>query len=122
MKTISKRPTKRPRGAFNGEFKSDFTSWKQAVETHFDYYRAEFLREEDKISWLEGILIDKALRWHQARARELQKLESETTGQPTSKRQMRNLKSVTKSWRNVANYENYAIWATFQTALSISEI
>jgi hypothetical protein len=74
METISKRPTKRPPGAFDGEIKSDFTSWKQAVETHFDYYWAEFSREEDKISWLEGILKDKALRWHQARARELQKL------------------------------------------------
>jgi hypothetical protein len=39
----------------DGEIKSDFTSRKQAVETHFDYYWAEFSREEDKISWLEGI-------------------------------------------------------------------
>jgi hypothetical protein len=74
LETISKRPTKRPPGAFNGEIKSDFTSWKQAVENHVDYYRAKFSREEDKISWLEGILKDKALRWHQARARGLQKL------------------------------------------------
>jgi hypothetical protein len=74
METISKRPTKWPPGAFDGEIKSDFTSWKQAVETYFDYYRAEFSREDDKISWLEGILKDKALRWHQVRGRELQKL------------------------------------------------
>jgi hypothetical protein len=74
METICKRPTKRPPGAFDGEIRSDFTSWKQAVETQFDYYQAEFSREEDQISWLEGILKDKALRWHQARARELQQL------------------------------------------------
>jgi hypothetical protein len=50
METISKRLTKRPPGAFDGEIKSDFTSWKQAVETHFDYYQAEVSRESDKIS------------------------------------------------------------------------
>jgi hypothetical protein len=60
--------------------KSDFTIWKQAVETQFYYYRAKFSREEDKISWVERRLKDKALSWHQARARELQNLESETTG------------------------------------------
>jgi hypothetical protein len=59
---------------FDGEIKLVFTSWKQAVETHFDYYHAKFSWEEDKISWLEGILKDKALHGHQARARELQKL------------------------------------------------
>jgi hypothetical protein len=73
METISKRPTKRPQGAFDGEIKSDFTSWTQAVKTHFDYYWAKFSREEDKISRLEGILKDKALCWHQARVKELQK-------------------------------------------------
>jgi hypothetical protein len=30
--------------------------------------------EENKISWLEGILKDKALHWHSSRVRELQKL------------------------------------------------
>jgi hypothetical protein len=44
METISKRPTKRPTGAFDGEIKSDFTSWKQAVENHCDYYRAKFVK------------------------------------------------------------------------------
>jgi hypothetical protein len=73
LETISKRPTKRPPGAFNDEIKSDFTSWKQAVENQFDYYPAKFSREDDKISWLEGILEDEALHWHQARTRELQK-------------------------------------------------
>jgi hypothetical protein len=74
FRTIIKRRTKRPLGAFDGEIKSDYPSWKQVVKLHFDYYRAEFIREEDKICWLEGILKDKALRWHQARARELAKL------------------------------------------------
>jgi hypothetical protein len=74
MESISKRRTKRPPGAVDGEIKSDFTSWKQAVKTQFKYYRAEFSWENDKISWLEGILKDKALHWHQARGRELQKL------------------------------------------------
>jgi hypothetical protein len=50
LEPISKRPTKRPPRAFDGEINSDFTCWKQAVETHFDYYYAEFSREEDKIS------------------------------------------------------------------------
>jgi hypothetical protein len=86
LETISKRPTKRPPGSFDGEIKSDFTTWKQAVEIHFDYYQAEFSRQDDKISGLEGILKDKGLRWHQASARELQNLEYETTGQPSSKR------------------------------------
>jgi hypothetical protein len=54
--TMIKRPTNRPPGAFDGEIKSDFTWWKQAVESHFDYYRAEFIREEGKICGLEGIL------------------------------------------------------------------
>jgi hypothetical protein len=70
METISKRPTKQPPGAFDGEIKSDFTSWKQPVETHFDYYRAKCSKEHDQISWLEGILKDKALYWNQAKARE----------------------------------------------------
>jgi hypothetical protein len=73
MKMISKRPTKQQSRAFDGEIKTDFTSGKQAVETHFHYYRTKFSMEEDKISWLEGILKDNALRWHQATARELQK-------------------------------------------------
>jgi hypothetical protein len=74
LETISKKPTKRLRGVLDGEIKSDFTSWKQAVKTDFDYYWAKFSREEDMISSREVILKDKALRWDQARARELQKL------------------------------------------------
>jgi hypothetical protein len=74
LETISKRPMNRPRGAFDGKINSDFTSWKHAVETHFDYYWANFSREEDKIAWLEGILKDKALCWQKARARKIQKL------------------------------------------------
>jgi hypothetical protein len=74
METISKRPTKRSLDACDGEIKSDFTSWKQAVKSHFDYYWADFSKEEYKISWVEGILKHKALRLHQARGRELQKL------------------------------------------------
>jgi hypothetical protein len=115
------RPMKRPPDAFDGEIKSDFTSSKDVVETHFDYYRADFSRKEDMISWLERILKDTVLYWHQARARNYNNLEIETTGQPTGKRQLHNLKTVTKSPRKVANYENYAIWATFQTTLSTSE-
>jgi hypothetical protein len=55
---------KRPPGAVDSKINSDFTSWKQAVETHVDYYKAIFSKEEDKISWLEGILKDKSLHWH----------------------------------------------------------
>jgi hypothetical protein len=36
LDTISKRPTKRPLGAFDSKIKSDVTDWKQAVNTHFD--------------------------------------------------------------------------------------
>jgi hypothetical protein len=64
LETISKRPMKRPPGAFDSEINSDFTSWKQAVETHIDYYKAKFSKEEDKISWLEGILKDEFLHWY----------------------------------------------------------
>jgi hypothetical protein len=64
LETISKRPMKRPPGAVDSKINSDFTSWKQAVETHIDYYKAIFSKEEDKISWLEGILKDKSLHWH----------------------------------------------------------
>jgi hypothetical protein len=42
METISKRPMKRPLSAFDSKNKSDFTSSKQAVQTHFVYYGAEF--------------------------------------------------------------------------------
>jgi hypothetical protein len=65
---------KRPPGAFDCEIKSDFNTSKQALETNFDYYSANFASEEDKISWRDVILKDIALRCHQARARELQKL------------------------------------------------
>jgi hypothetical protein len=74
LETIFNRPTKQPPDLFDSEIKPDITSWKQAGETHFDYYRAEFSREKDKISWLEGILKDKARRWNQPRARKLQQL------------------------------------------------
>jgi hypothetical protein len=46
---MNKPPTKRPLGAFDREIKSDFALWKQAVESHFDYYCPEFIQEEDKI-------------------------------------------------------------------------
>jgi hypothetical protein len=72
--TLAKRPPKRGLRAFDGEIKSEFASWKQEVETHFLYYDNEFNREVDKISCVEGVLKDKALRWHQARVRQLVKL------------------------------------------------
>jgi hypothetical protein len=36
LDTISKRPTKRRPALSDGKIKSDFTSWKKAVKTHFD--------------------------------------------------------------------------------------
>jgi hypothetical protein len=71
---MSKRQMKRPPGACDSKIKSDFTSWKKAVETKFNNYCAEPSWQEDKISWLEEILNDNALPWNQARAGELQKL------------------------------------------------
>jgi hypothetical protein len=65
---------KHPPGAFDGKINSDITSWKQAVKTHLDSYWAELSKKEDKIFSLEGKLKDKSLLWHQARAREFQKL------------------------------------------------
>jgi hypothetical protein len=44
---------KQPTGAFDGKIKLDFTTWKEAVQTHFDSYGTKFPREEDMISWLE---------------------------------------------------------------------
>jgi hypothetical protein len=63
----------RPPGRFHRDIISDLHYWKQAVESYFDYYRANFSRKEDKIAWVEEILKDKALQGHQARARKLQK-------------------------------------------------
>ena len=65
--TMAKRPVRKAPRNFDGEIKSDFTSWKREVESYFRYYSHEFRRESDRISWIEGILKDKALRWHQAR-------------------------------------------------------
>jgi hypothetical protein len=64
---------KRPLDVIDGEITSDFSSWTPAVENQFDNHWAEFSREQDKISWLEGILEDTALCWHQARARGITK-------------------------------------------------
>jgi hypothetical protein len=72
--TLAKRPPKRALRASDGEIKSEFSSWKQEAATYFLYYDYEFDREEDKISWVEGVLKDTALRWHQARVRQLAKL------------------------------------------------
>jgi hypothetical protein len=62
--TTIKRPTRKPPRSFDGELESDFTTWKHEVESYFRYYKKEFANEEDKISWIEGVLKDKALRWH----------------------------------------------------------
>jgi hypothetical protein len=89
--------------------KSDFTSWKQAVETHFDYYWAEFSREEDKISRLEGILKDKALRWHHARSRLLQKLRVQDNGPAygqAADAQFKNRDEITEKSRKLQNRRN----------------
>jgi hypothetical protein len=56
---------------FDGEIKSDYSSWKREVELYFVYLSKEFSREMDKISCMEDILKEKALRWHQARAQQL---------------------------------------------------
>jgi hypothetical protein len=76
QKALAKRPPKKAPRVFDGEIKSEFSSWKQEVENYFTYYEFEFDREEDKISWVDGVLKDKALRWHQARVRQLAKLNS----------------------------------------------
>jgi hypothetical protein len=41
------------------------------VESYFRYFKLEFSNEEDRISWIKGILKNKALRWHQARVKAL---------------------------------------------------
>jgi hypothetical protein len=58
-----------------GEIKSDFATWRQEVESDFIYYEKELSKEADMICWIEGILKDKALRWHQARVRRLRKIK-----------------------------------------------
>jgi hypothetical protein len=73
QKALAKRPPNKALQVFDGEIKSDFSSWKQEVETYFTYYEFKFDREEDQISWVEGLLKDKALCWHQARVRQLAK-------------------------------------------------
>jgi hypothetical protein len=70
-KTLAKRPPKKAPQVFDGEITFEFSTWKEEVETYFTYYEFEFDHEEDKISWVEGVLKDKALRWHQARVRQL---------------------------------------------------
>jgi uncharacterized protein YydD (DUF2326 family) len=72
--TIAKQPTRQPRRVFDGEIKSDYSSWKRQVESYLVYYSKEFSREKDKISWMEGILKEKALHRHQARAQQLANL------------------------------------------------
>jgi hypothetical protein len=75
LETISKRPTKRPSDVFNGKLKSDVTSWKQAVKTHYDPYLAECLSEDYKMDWLVRICKDKVLHCHEARVQEVRKRE-----------------------------------------------
>jgi hypothetical protein len=74
QKALAQRPPKKALRGFDGEIKSEFSSWKQKLETYFTYNEFEFDREEDKISWVEGVLKDKALSWHQARVRQLAEL------------------------------------------------
>jgi hypothetical protein len=69
FQTTVKWPTRKLPRTFDGELESDFTTWKQEVESYFQYYQKEFTVETDKISWIEGILKEKALRWHQARVK-----------------------------------------------------
>jgi hypothetical protein len=71
MSSIFKRLTRRPPPAFDGESQSNFSTWKEEVESYFDYYEKEFLKGSDKIAWIEGILSRKPLCWHQARRRGL---------------------------------------------------
>jgi hypothetical protein len=59
--TRVKRPTYKPPRSFDRELESDFITWKHEVETYFHYYKTEFANEEDKISWIEGVLKCKAL-------------------------------------------------------------
>jgi hypothetical protein len=65
QKPLATRPPKKAPRVFDGKMKSEFSSSKEEVETYFTYYEFEFDREEDKISWVEDVLTDKALRWHQ---------------------------------------------------------
>jgi hypothetical protein len=69
FQTTVKWPTRKLPRIFDRELESDFTTWKQEVESYFQYYRKEFTVETDKISWIEGILKEKALHWHQARVK-----------------------------------------------------
>jgi hypothetical protein len=61
--TMVKRPTRKPPRSFDIELESDFITWKHEVESYFRYYKKEFANKEDKISWIKGVLKDKALRW-----------------------------------------------------------
>jgi hypothetical protein len=61
FQTMVKRPTRKLPRTFDGKLDSDFTTWKQEVESYFQYYPKEFTVETDKISWTVGILKKKAL-------------------------------------------------------------
>jgi hypothetical protein len=49
-------------------------------------------------------------------------VESETSGHPTGKPLIDNLKTVTKSWGKFRNYKIYAIQPTLKIILLTSEI
>jgi hypothetical protein len=69
--TIIQRPARKTAGPFDGGVDSDWTTWKMEVESYFRYFKAEFSNEEDRISWIERIYKNEALRWHQARVKAL---------------------------------------------------
>jgi hypothetical protein len=74
---VVKQPTRKVPRSFDGDVKSDFTAWKREVESYFLYYSKEFVKDGDRISWMEGILKEKALRWHQARTQQFADLHAQ---------------------------------------------
>jgi hypothetical protein len=74
---VVKRPTRKVPLGFDRDVKLDFTAWKREVASYFLYYSKEFVKAGDRISWMEGILKGKALRWHQARTQQIADLHAQ---------------------------------------------
>jgi hypothetical protein len=100
FQTTGKRLTGKLPRTFDAELESDFTTLKQEVESYSQYYRQVFTVETDNISWIEGILKEKDLRWHWAsvKAMATQHLDDNWTAYwPAADVQFKNEHEITES-------------------------
>jgi len=75
----AKRIPRRSPESYDGSEKVRVKDWLLTVRTYLTYHRASFENDADKIMWVEGLMKEKALHWHQQRFRLMEETHQEDT-------------------------------------------